>query len=95
MGEHRGILQLGDTPPDRGGSPWLLPDTLQVPIVDWKECEANTNMDGMTIDNSMLCAGGEGKATCKVAYIHVFLLTGLLREIVEGLSQWTAPWPGL
>ena len=39
---------------------------LQVPIVDWEECRANTNMAGMAIVDSMLCAGGEGKATCKV-----------------------------
>ena len=39
---------------------------LQVPIVDWEECRNNTNMAGMAIVDSMLCAGGEGKATCKV-----------------------------
>ena len=65
---------------------------LQVPIVDWEECRANTNMAGMAIVDSMLCAGGEGKATCKVAHIHVLHITVLPRGTAEGPSPWTVSW---
>ena len=61
-------------------------------MVDWKDCQAHTNMAGMTIDNSMLCAGGEGKATCKVAHIHVLHITVLPRGTAEGPSPWTVSW---
>ena len=37
-----------------------------MPIVDWEVCSSNANMSGITLVESMLCAGGEGKATCKV-----------------------------
>ena len=65
---------------------------LQVPIVSLEKCR--DVMNPLTvIQQSMLCAGGEGKAACKVSRtIPNPILTPTPRGTAEGPSPWTVSW---